>query len=301
VTWEFVAGGWVNLTGRVGAGLGAYAVFSTAAVTSDSTLLMFGGQGVSTDSNFTWVLTQHPQVTATSSPGVSDVGTPVIFTGVVASGVAPNRPVWKFGDGVSATTLSAVHSYTIPGLFTANLTITDLVGVASTAATFVYVNPAPTVVVSVAPASPAAGSPVGLVASVSGGTAPFTYVWTLGDGNTSLGAVVTHTFANPGTYGLGVRVTDGLGANATANMSVVVGSAPSASVSLTSGTGLLLVIVIVVLAVLVVVLAVLLGLGRRRGPRGPPVRYPGASITTFSTSVAPAPPPTSSGPPPPAE
>jgi PKD repeat protein len=277
VTWEYVAGAWVNITGRVGAGPGLYLVLSAAAVSGDSTFVSFGGEGASTLSNFTWVLAQHPQVTATSSRTVSDVGLPVTFTGGVASGLAPNRPLWKFGDGVSATTLIAVHSYASPGLFTANLTVTDLVGVASTAATSVYVNSAPTVAASVAPTSPTAGGPVELVALVSGGTAPFTYAWNLGDRNTSATATVTYTYAAPGTYVLGVLVTDALGATTTANVTLIVGSTPASStaVSLTSGTGLLLLIGVVALAVLAAVLLLLLLLQRGRGPRGPPVQYSG--------------------------
>jgi hypothetical protein len=44
--------------------------------------------------------------------------------------------------------------------------------------------------------------------SVAGGTPPFTYTWTFGDGTTSSEAAPTHLFIDPGTYPVTLTVTD---------------------------------------------------------------------------------------------
>ncbi|MEM6783783.1 MAG: PQQ-dependent sugar dehydrogenase [Bacteroidota bacterium] len=53
-----------------------------------------------------------------------------------------------------------------------------------------------------------------------------TYVWTLGDGTTSVASAPTHTYAEPGGYTATLVVTDPEGASARYFLDVVVGSAP---------------------------------------------------------------------------
>jgi hypothetical protein len=48
-------------------------------------------------------------------------------------------------------------------------------------------------------------------AAVSGGTPPYTYSWTFGDGQADSGASPSHTYQNPGTYTAMVTATDNCG------------------------------------------------------------------------------------------
>jgi len=48
-------------------------------------------------------------------------------------------------------------------------------------------------------------------ATVSGGTPPYTYYWTFGDGQTGEGASPSHTYQYPGTYTAMVTATDDCG------------------------------------------------------------------------------------------
>ena len=70
----------------------------------------------------------------------------------------------------------------------------------------------PTAVLTFSPSSPAAGYPVTLNATSSGGTAPYTFAWTFGDGINGTGNPAIHTFASGGSYNVTVAIRDSTGA-----------------------------------------------------------------------------------------
>ncbi|MCO8271636.1 ThuA domain-containing protein [Actinoplanes sp. TRM 88003] len=121
-------GGWQNF------------VDVTAPVTATSTESLFfvvrdpaGGAGSLINVN--WVdflgkgVTSNapPVVSATATPSTGTAPVTVAFDGTAtdAEGDTPLTYAWDFGDGSSATTLDASHTYTTPGNFTATLTVTD--------------------------------------------------------------------------------------------------------------------------------------------------------------------------------
>jgi PKD repeat protein len=280
-TWEFVGGAWQNITSITGTTADQFGEFAGSAFDPiDQSILTFSGINPFTShiSSATWVLSAPPSVRAAASKAVVDTGTNVAFSGTVSNGLDPNSVRWSFGDGGTATSTSATHTYAHPGVYVANLTATDFRGTTGTATVTVFVNAAPTVSVALAPTSPVAGSAVGLVPAVSGGTAPFTYAWSFGDGSTSTAAAPTHTYSGSGSFTVELTVTDSVGASASSNMTVTVASAPvsSSAVSLTSGTGLYLLLGIVLLLIVVVLLAVLLA-RKPREPRAAAGAYTGSS------------------------
>ncbi|NJC16218.1 PKD repeat protein/glucose/arabinose dehydrogenase/type 1 glutamine amidotransferase [Micromonospora profundi] len=74
-----------------------------------------------------------PVVTATATPATGTAPVTVAFDGTAtdAEGDTPLTYAWDFGDGGSASTLDASHTYTSPGTFTATLTVTDSKGAKS--------------------------------------------------------------------------------------------------------------------------------------------------------------------------
>ncbi|GAB2627920.1 hypothetical protein Aab01nite_81650 [Paractinoplanes abujensis] len=68
-----------------------------------------------------------PKVTAVATPATGTAPLTVAFDGTAtdAEGDTPLTYAWEFGDGGTATTLDAGHTYKAPGSFTATLTVTD--------------------------------------------------------------------------------------------------------------------------------------------------------------------------------
>ncbi|GLH99639.1 ThuA domain-containing protein [Phytohabitans aurantiacus] len=71
-----------------------------------------------------------PVVSVQAAPTTGTLPLAVRFTGTAtdAEGNTPLTYAWDFGDGGTADTLSATHTYETPGTFTATLTVTDSKG-----------------------------------------------------------------------------------------------------------------------------------------------------------------------------
>ncbi len=281
MTWEFYNGAWYNLTYQTGPQPETYLAAAGAVDPNTDAWYVFGGETLTVPlSPWTYVLSAPPSVTATASRSVTDAGLSVTLTANVRDGLAPNSVSWDFGDGSSNSTGAvASHAFAHAGLYVATATATSLVGQAGKADVGVYVNAPLSANVSVVGA-PTAGSATAFALTLSGGTAPFTYAWSYGDGATGTSSNPTHTYGSARTYTASVRVTDSVGAGVNETVSVVV--AAPASVSLTSGVGLGLLAGIIVLVVIVIALVVLLMTRRPKGPMmmtpasPPPPPYVGA-------------------------
>src|SRR3989442_6250486 len=75
------------------------------------------------------------------------------------------------------------------------------------------------------------GQSITFACSASGGTPPYVYAWTLGDGGIGTGPTVTHSFSSPGTSEATCTVTDLLLGIASASKSVVISPLPSVAAS----------------------------------------------------------------------
>jgi PKD repeat protein len=165
-------------------------------------------------------------ITARASLGSTDVGRPVDFNvTVLRSGMTPDHVAWTFGDGTNATGATASHAYSAPGVYRVTVTATDALGARSVAVLSVSVAALPSVTISVAPTVPSPGVPAELLASITGGTGPFTFSWRFGNGNVSTLPSPQETFSG-GTYAVEVWANDSLGSSSSASVSLQVGATP---------------------------------------------------------------------------
>ena len=120
---------------------------------------------------------------------------------------------WDFGDGCTATGVSVTHRYIQNGTFVVNVTVTDNDGATDSDTC--------TVTVSLSPVADAGPDQICLMGDVvyfngSGSYDPDgtvkTYQWNFGDGGNATGPMVTHCYADTGTYTVTLTVTDNCGA-----------------------------------------------------------------------------------------
>lgn len=167
-----------------------------------------------TSVNFTIAEPLLLTVTAGSSPeNCSNAQNGVVWA-TASGGTGPYTYDWGIGLGD-----------TIPGLSVGNynVTVTDDNGCTATAGTSISLAPAPTVTLAKTDASCAGVNNGKVWATPNGGSAPYTYTWSVA------GATDTISNLSPGTYS--VTVTGAFGCTATASISVSQGSGPQVSIA----------------------------------------------------------------------
>ncbi|HEX8701611.1 MAG TPA: Ig-like domain-containing protein, partial [Myxococcaceae bacterium] len=136
---------------------------------------------------------------------------------------------WDFGDGASSQEPSPIHAYANEGTFEVVLTVSDGFDTVQERLTLEVQNAAPVLVPLEAPAMAEEGKPLVLRAEASdpGAGDTLSFSWDFGDGSApALGAEVTHTYADDGTYTAKVTVTDNAGAFVQAVREVQVSNLP---------------------------------------------------------------------------
>jgi hypothetical protein len=172
--------------------------------------------------------------TFTPVPGLGiDGGANLSLNTTITGGMPGYACSWFWGDGHTSTGCpspgtSKTHTYTdISGTYNGNLTVLDLSGrkaVLTFAFSLEYSNPGGTVktvfgVLNCAPLNDApslticdsqiAGLNVTTFSYVTGGTAPYTFSWTFGDGTAaSTSRRPSHQYASSGTYLVSLVVKD---------------------------------------------------------------------------------------------
>ena len=164
----------------------------------------------------------YPVTPAYAVPNPTDVGTVTGFypgsTG--ATGVLYGS--WSFGDGAGSGLPTTSHTYSVPGNFTVTATLYDNRGRWLNETFVEDVHPRLAVTILADLAAPARNQTVTFLADVYGGTAPFEYRWSFGDGSVGTGARnATHTYTSGGPFTLTVNVSDALGALANASRWIV--------------------------------------------------------------------------------
>lgn len=159
---------------------------------------------------------------------------------------------WSFGDGETADANNINHTFTIPGTYTAKLTITDSNGDTSsdtatiTVTEAVVTNTPP--IAAITPSATTGEAPLtitfdGSGSSDSDGTIS-TYTWNFGDGSSATGKQVSHTFTDAGTFSASLMVTDDQGLTSTTSIPIIAtvpvqetNQPPVAAISVTTSTG----------------------------------------------------------------
>ncbi len=167
-----------------------------------------------------------PSTSFTFLPAIPIVNSPVTFTATTSGGTPPYSITWNFGDGTSGTGTSVTHTFTSAQSFTVKETVTDSSTPTQTATSSqsvtVVTTPPLSTTLQVSSSSPQVGQTVTFTASATGGTSPYTYTITFGDGATGIGSTTTHAYSIAGSYTAKVTVTDSASPKASISASKIV-------------------------------------------------------------------------------
>src|SRR5207253_2583629 len=131
-----------------------------------------------------------------------------------SGGTTPYSYSWDFGDASAlGTTQNPSHLYAAAGSYTAAVTLTDAAGHSVKGSVVVVVSPALSATAGASPTTGEAPLPTTLSGFATGGTAPFTYAWDLGDGSTSTQQTFSHTYS-AGSYTIALTIHDAAGLSA---------------------------------------------------------------------------------------
>lgn len=173
-----------------------------------------------------------PTASFVFSPSNPGIGEEIAFNAAASTAVAPRTIVkydWQFGTDRTGSGMVVFKTYDTPGTYNVTLTVTDDAGNKGTASRAVTVGTSSpgglTAAFTFSPASPLQDTAVNFNASASTSADPIVeYQWDFGDGSTATRTTptVAHTFADPGTYVVTLRIKDSKGRTALRTAEVAV-------------------------------------------------------------------------------
>ncbi|MFA5414288.1 MAG: PKD domain-containing protein [Methanoregula sp.] len=219
-TWDFGDGDTTNVTVpnpvHTYTSVGAYTVTLTA--TNNK------GTDTETKVNYITITSQVIAPVTNFTANVTSGAFPLVVEFTDTSENAPTSWLWEFGDGITATTQNAVHSYTTAGTYTVNLTATNVGGSNTTVKTGYITVTTPVIPVASFTATTRSGlAPLTAQFKDTSLYTPTSWLWEFGDGSTSTDQNPSHTYTTAGTYMVNLTATnaDGSGTNSSASFITV--------------------------------------------------------------------------------
>ena len=135
-----------------------------------------------------------------------------------------------FGDGSPASsTANVIHTYTTPGTYTANLTVSNDVSTDSMLRTITVI-PATAPVANFASNCTTGSRPLSVAFTDTSTGLPASWSWDFGDGSKSLAQNPVHEYSNDGVYSVKLTVTNSKGLNSTQKINyIIVSTRPPSS------------------------------------------------------------------------
>ena len=177
-------------------------------------------------------------VTVSSNQNPTDVGLSATLTATVSGGTSPYTYLWYWANGTATSNHNDnfVITESTAGTYGMYVHVVDDTGTAVNSSVYDETfNSLPSVSISASQTTVDVGQSFTLTATVSGGTSPYTYVWSYANGTAISGATAsayTASWSASGTYYYYCTVTDKVGSSKLSNeVTITVDSALTASIS----------------------------------------------------------------------
>ena len=200
------------------------------------TLTVTDNDGATDSDTASVAVVSSPPSAVAGGPYTGDEGGLILLDGSGSSDAGGSVVLYQWdctSDGSyevsSSQPLGQACSYEDEGNYTVTLQVTDDDGDSSVAvATIAVANVAPTLVGPAGPSTGDEGSSMNwtVTATDPGVNDVLSYSWDFGDGESSTGTAVTHTYLQDGTYTVTVTVNDGDGGTDVSTVQVVIGNLP---------------------------------------------------------------------------
>lgn len=229
-TWAYSNGSWLNQSSFLPSSPTSRSATAMAFDGQLGATLEFSGVSNAKDLNSSWLLYAPLSVTVAVFPGAVDVGQNLTIESTIRGGVTPYRVNYS-GLPPGCVGPSAPGNFSCQpsaaGTYSAMENLAAYLG-GNISSTFeVEVNPDPTVKLGALPNPTTVGAPVLFTTTITGGTAPVAFNWSLGDGSWTSDAFVTHAYSRPALYVTRLVGSDARGWPVSANLSVNVNPVPS--------------------------------------------------------------------------
>ena len=200
---------------------------------ADQYVLLFGDSPSAVNSTWSLSITSVApsplSVSADATPQSGTVPLQTAFTSDISGGTPPYTLTWNFDDstpvvqGSPSVAGNTSHTYEAAGRYNATLTVVDSSDDTVVKNWTITVSPSPlTLKITVSSLSPIVSQPVTFNSTPSGGTPPYTYAWTFGDGGTATTRNATHEYSAAGTFTVELVVHDQAGSSVSRNTTITV-------------------------------------------------------------------------------
>jgi len=192
------------------------------------------------DSSRAIQVTLNPQPTVnftTNNTSQCINGNSFVFTNTTSISSGTLTYLWKFGDGNTATTTNATHTYAAPGTYTVKLIATSGNGCIDSTSQNVTINVKPTPDFTVNNAGQCLqGNNFVFTNTSSISSGSITYLWNFGDGGSATTLSASHSYTVAGNYQVKLITTSNNGCVDSITRNVVVYAQPSGLISTPSST-----------------------------------------------------------------
>ncbi len=234
--WRFTGGAWSSLTLSATPPPREDAAMAYDPAPTLPYVVLFGGRTTplanGTLLNDTWSYKRPIEITLAGTSPI-DLGETTTLAAVATGGYAPLNLSWTgLPPGCTGGNASSVAcTPTASGSYAVTVGAVDVGGFTATSPTLsLVVNPDPSASAVASVTTGPAPLSVTFNATIAGGTAPFSYRWSFGDGANATILDPTHAYL-PGVYNAVFVVTDARGLSATASVGPITATAPSIPLS----------------------------------------------------------------------